>query len=131
MPGRVAFHQSFDGSEDLFEQQGVGTGPAAPDAAPERGDHKQEESKPGEDEEGEPQILGDEGDPEKVKATMGNVEEHSGVAADVDPWKDHGDQQQEQSDNGAGPGEASTHMGRTNEPPGSVRIDRGNGIQIG
>ena len=107
--GGIAVDEAFDAAEDVLEEDGVGAGPAAPEAAEEGGDEEEGEAEAGEEEEAEPEILGDEGDAEEVEAAVVDVEEDGGVAVDGDPGEGDVDGDEEEAEDGAPAGEGAGH----------------------
>jgi len=66
-PGRaVAFEPELDATVDVIEEDRVGAGPAAPQAAEKRRHEKEGEAEPGDQKEQNPKVLGREGETEEI-----------------------------------------------------------------
>lgn len=115
----------------MFEENGVGTGPSAPDSAEEGGEIIEGEGEAGDDEKAEPEVLGGEGDPEEVEAEIGGVEEDGGVAVDGNPGEGDVDEDEDQSGEASPVGEGSAHVGGVQHLPRSILGDGGDAVEIG
>ncbi len=127
---RVEQSRNSPGAEDVVEKEGVGAGPAAPDAAKERGDKKQGETESRDAEEQYPEVLDVKADAEDVKFPVGDVEEDGGVAVDGNPRQGGEDQEDEKSDDPPCGGESPGDVGGMELEVRSVLVDGGDGVEV-
>lgn len=92
---KVTFYEEFDFAEDHFEEEGLGTGPSAPDAAEGYGedDDKKDE---GEHQQGQDKgVLGPEYGSEDDKFPVGNIEQDQRITVYFNKWRYDKEGQQE------------------------------------
>lgn len=127
----VAFDPAFDAPENVFEEDGLGASPSAPDPSEEGGDKKEEKSEPGDEEKEEPCILGSECEAEQVETAVDDIEENGGVAIDVNPRQENVDGDEEEGAEASPSHPRATDIGGVDGEVGTVLIDGRDGIEVG
>lgn len=129
--GGIALDEAFDAAEDVFEEDGVRTGPAAPESPEEGGDEEEGKAGPADRKKEDPEILWVKGEAEEVKFALGDIEKDGGRVVDGDPGKGHVDDEKEKSKDPAEQGEAAGDVSGVENVVGPVGIHRGHTIEIG
>ena len=127
----VAFEPPVDDAEDVLEVDRLRAGPAAPDTAEQGGGRVDEEAPAGDDEEQQPHVAQAQRRAEQVEATMFDVEEHRGKAADLDPRQEREEGDEQPSHDPAGPPPGADHDGGLQEAAGAVLADRRDALADG
>ena len=115
----------------MFEKDGVRAGPSAPESTEEGGDKEEGEAGAGDEEKENPEVLGEESEPEEVKLALGQIEKDSRGVIDRDPGKSHVDDEKENRENPPRDGKASGDIGRMEDVVRPVLIDRGHAVEVG
>lgn len=90
----IAIDQSFDPSEDVFQKDGVRTGPAAPKTAQQGCDEKEGKSHPGDRKKEDPEVLRVKSQPEEVEFPLCDIEKDCRSLVDRDPRQGHIDDEE-------------------------------------
>ena len=114
----------------MFQKDGVGAGPAAPEPTEQGGEEEEGEAHSGDAKEEDPEILGGESDTEEVELTGGEIEEDRGSVVDLNPGQCDIDDQEKKGENPSSDHEATGDIGRVQNVVGSVIVDGGDTVEI-
>lgn len=127
---RVAVRPALDAAEDVVEENRVGAGPAAPQAAQDGGDEKQHEAQPADQEEKHPQVLRQQCETEEMEPPPFEVEQHRRRAVHRQPRQRHVNRDEKRREPPAGRGEPPAHIRRMQHMVRAIRIDGRDGNQV-
>lgn len=91
----------------MFEEDGVGAGPSAPESAEEGGDKEEGKAGAGDGEKEDPEILRVKSEAEEVELSLGDVEKDGGCFVDGEPGKGDVNDEEEEGENAAGQSETA------------------------
>lgn len=121
---RIPVNQALDPAKNLLQEYRLRTGPAAPDAAEQRGDIVETETQARDQEEQQPKVLRRQGRAKKMEAPICDVQEYRRVSVDRYPRETYIDEDQHERRNPAGDVEPSFDVSGMQELPRSILSDR-------
>lgn len=109
----VPFEQALYPPVDMFEENGVGTGPSTPDTSKHGRNEEKCEPEPCDEEEAQPDILESKGESEEVEPLPQNIKEHCRMPVDRYPGKQDVNKNKEGGGGSAGQSKTTADIGRS------------------